>query len=115
MYGALSADGKHQFRQDDKFDKVFHCIYGKSRKEIFRIFRQSNSNQVKGGGGVLLTEYRKDKYRVFSVGSVLLDSVKKCWRQFKGNTLSNYYSSFSQVKQTISNYYSTRRFELDVK
>jgi hypothetical protein len=49
------------------------------------------------------------------VGSAFLNAVEECWRQGKGNILSNYYSSFSQVKQAISNYYRKRRFNLDIK
>jgi hypothetical protein len=53
----------------------------------------------------------------FPAGSAFLNAVEECWRQGKGkgNILSNYYSSFSQVKQAISNYYRKRRFNLDIK
>jgi hypothetical protein len=55
------------------------------------------------------------KVEYFPAGSAFLNAVEECWRQGKGNILSNYYSSFSQVKQAISNYYRKRRFNLDIK
>ncbi len=55
------------------------------------------------------------KVEYFPVGSAFLNAVEECWRQGKYNILSHYYSSFSQVKQAISNYYRKRRFNLDIK
>lgn len=47
------------------------------------------------------------------MGSSFLNAIEECWRQGKYNILSNYYSSFSLVKQAISDYYRKRRFNLD--
>ncbi|CAN5648181.1 hypothetical protein BH23THE1_BH23THE1_28100 [soil metagenome] len=55
------------------------------------------------------------KVGYFPVGSAYLTAVKERWRQGKYNILSNYYSSFSQVKQAISNFYRKRRFKLGIK
>jgi transposase len=51
----------------------------------------------------------------FPVGSPEFNAVEECWRQGKYNILSNYYSSFSQLKQIISRYHRTIRLKLDVK
>lgn len=55
------------------------------------------------------------KVEYFPVDSAFLNAVEECWRQGKGNILSNCYSNFSQIKQAISNYYRKRRFNLDIK
>jgi hypothetical protein len=46
----------------------------------------------------------KIKVEYFPVGSAFLNAVEECWGQSKCNIISNYYSSFSQVKQAISNF-----------
>lgn len=51
----------------------------------------------------------------FPVGSPEFNAVEECWRQGKDNILSNYHSGFSYLKQAISQYYRTRRFNLDIK
>ncbi len=43
------------------------------------------------------------------------NSFEECWRHGKQDILSNYSSSFSQLKQVISTYYRTMRFNLDIK
>ena len=55
------------------------------------------------------------KIEFFPVGSPEFNAVEECWRQGKYNVLSNYYSSFSQLKQAISQYYRIRKFNLDIK
>ena len=59
----------------------------------------------------------EDSMRVeyFPVGSPEFNAVEECWRQGKYNILSNYYSSFSHLRQVISQYYRTTRFNLDIK
>ena len=47
----------------------------------------------------------------FPVGSPEFNAVEECWRQGKYNVLSNYYSSFSHLKQVISQYYRTRTIQ----
>ena len=119
MYGALSEDGKHLFRQDDKFDTKSFIAYMEKVENKFIEFIEffDRATQIRSE---MVEEYFQQNLEKINIeyflrvqcSSILL---KKCWRQCKGNTPSNYYSSFSQVKQAISNYYSTRRFELDVK
>ncbi|MDN5868414.1 MAG: transposase, partial [Candidatus Nitrosocosmicus sp.] len=55
------------------------------------------------------------KVEYFPVGSSFLNAIEECWRQGKGNILSNYYSDFTNIKQAISSYYRKRRFNLDIK
>ena len=50
----------------------------------------------------------------FPVGSPEFNAVEECWRQAKYNILSNYCSSLNYLKQIISQYYRTMRFDLDI-
>ena len=119
VYGVLSLDGKQLFRQDDKFDSQSFLSYlGQVKKKFnkFVIFldraTQHKSKMVKE---YFQRNNKTIKVEYFPVGSSFLNAVEECWRQGKCNILSNYYSSFSQVKQAISGYYRKRRFNLDIK
>jgi hypothetical protein len=48
------------------------------------------------------------------VGSPEFDAVEECWRQGKYHILSTYYPLFDFLKDTISYYYRTTRFNLDI-
>ena len=48
-------------------------------------------------------------------GSPEFNAVEECWRQGKHDLLvSKYYPRFTDLKSSISKYYRTRRFNLDV-
>jgi transposase len=48
-------------------------------------------------------------------GSPQFNAVEECWRQGKYDLLvSRYYPSFTDLKSTVSRYYRTRRFNLDI-
>ena len=49
-------------------------------------------------------------------GSPELSAVEQCWRQGKDDLLvSKYYPRFTNLKtSTITNYYRTKRFKLDI-
>ncbi|MGZ5551710.1 MAG: transposase [Nitrososphaeraceae archaeon] len=58
----------------------------------------------------------KDTIRLeyFPVGSPEFNAVEECWRQGKYHILSTYYPLFHFLKNTISYYYRTTRFNLDI-
>jgi DDE superfamily endonuclease len=119
VYGALSLDGKQIFRQDIKFDSPSFIAYLEVVKKKFKKFvifldraAQHRSKMVEE---YLHQNMETIRVKYFPVGSSFLNAVEECWRQGKGNILSNYYSSFTQVKQAISNYYRKRRFNLDIQ
>jgi hypothetical protein len=119
----LSLDGSKQlFRQDDKFDSQSYIKYLRQVKEKFKKFVIFLDRAAQHRSKMVVKEYfhqnmKTMKVEYFPAGSAFLNAVEECWRQGKGkgNILSNYYSSFSQVKQAISNYYRKRRFNLDFK
>ena len=55
------------------------------------------------------------KLEYLPVGSPEFNATEECWkRQGKYNILSCYYPTFDSLKDAISNYYRTRRFNLDI-
>jgi hypothetical protein len=119
IFGILSLNGKQLFRQYERFDSQSFIAYLEDVKKKFKKFiifadraTQHRSQVVK--------EYLQrnlDTIRIeyFPVGLPLLNAVEECWRQGKCNILPRYYSGFSHLTQTISNFYRTRRFNLDIK
>ncbi len=48
------------------------------------------------------------------VGSPGFNAVEECWRQGKYHILSAYYPLFDVLKSTVTCYYRTTRFNLDI-
>ena len=119
VYGVLSLDGKQLFRQDDKFDSQSFLSYLDQVKKKFNKFVIFIDRATQHKSKLVKDHFQRNsktiKVEYFPVGSSFLNTVEECWRQGKGNILSNYYSSFSQVKQAISGYYRKGRFNLDIK
>jgi hypothetical protein len=117
VYGVLSLEGKQLFRQQkDKFDgHTFIGYLDQVRKKFIIFLDRATQHRSKKVEEYLQQNIETIKVEYFPVGSAFLNAVEECWRRGKCNILSNYYSSFSQVKQAISNYYRKRRFNLDIK
>ena len=71
------------------------------RSKIVKEYLQRNKD-------TMIVEY-------FPVGSPEFNAVEECWRQGKYNILSDYNPNFQSLKHVISQYYRTRRFNLDIK
>jgi transposase len=119
VFGTLTIDGKQLFRQYNVFNQDTFLDYLKQiRKMLGRVIlftdraRQHRSKKVQK-----YLEDNKDSLRIIhlSKGSPQFNAVEECWRQGKYNLLvSKYYSRFTDLKSTISKYYRTRRFNLDI-
>ena len=119
VFGVLSLDGKQLFRQYERFDSHSFIAYLEEARKKFKKFimivdraTQHRSRMVKE---YLQRNLETIRIEYFPVGLPLLNAVEECWRQGKCNILPGYYSGFSHLKQTISNFYRTRRFNLDIK
>lgn len=119
VFGILSLDGKQLFRQYERFDSQSFIAYLEEVRKKFKKFimivdraTQHRSRMVKE---YLQRNLETIRMEYFPVGLPLLNAVEECWRQGKCNILSRYCSGFSRLKQTISNFYRTRRFNLDIK
>ena len=119
LFGALSVDGKQLFRQHNQFDSHSFIRYLDEVREKFKKFviflDRATPHRSK-----IVQEYlqrNKESMRVeyFPGGSPEFNAVEECWRQGKYNILSSYYPSFSHLKQVISQYFRTTRFNLDIK
>ena len=120
VFGVLSLNGKQLFRQYERFDshQSFIAYLEEARKKFKKFIMivdratQHRSRMVKE---YLQRNLETIRIEYFPVGLPLLNAVEECWRQGKCNILPRYYSGFSHLKQTISNFYRTRRFNLDIK
>ena len=120
VFGSLSLDGKQLFKQYDEFNSKTFVDYLKHIQKRFRKivvfvdraaphyskitrkFLDANKNIIR------LEEH-------FPVGFPEFNAVEECWRQEgKYHILSTYYPLFDFLKDTISYYYRTTKFKLDI-
>ena len=120
VFGTLTMEGKQLFRQYDVFNQYTFLDYLKQvRRRLGKVImladraRQHRSKKVLG-----YLEDNKDAVRIVHLpkGSPEFNAVEGCcWRQGKHDLqVSKYYPKFTDLKSTISRYYRTRRFNLDV-
>ena len=119
VFGTLTMEGKQLFRQYDVFNQHSFLDYLKQvRKGLGKVImfadraRQHRSKKV-----LEYLEENKDAVRTVYLpkGSPEFNAVEECWRQGKCDLLvSKYYSRFTDLKSTISKYYRTVRFNLDI-
>jgi transposase len=118
VFGSLSLEGKQLFKQYDKFNsstfvdylKQVHTRFGKIVIFIDRATPHCSKTTRK-----FLAE-NKDTVRLeyFPVGSPEFNAVEECWIQGKYHILSTYYPLFDALKYTISYYYRTTKFNVDI-
>lgn len=120
VFGALCIDGRQFFRQYDSFNQYTFLEYlirlqksfGKLILFIDRARQHHHSKIVRG-----YIEERKNVLKViyFPKGSSEFNAVEECWRQGKYDLLvSKYYPRFTDLKKSITEYYRTKRFNLDI-
>jgi transposase len=112
-------EGKQLFRQYDIFNQNTFLDYlkeiKKSLRKVILVTDRAQQHLSKK-----LQEYLKennDSIRIICLqkGSPEFNAVEECWRQGKHDLLvSKYYPRFTNLKSSISKYYRTRRFNLDV-
>ena len=118
VFGCLSLDGKQLFKQYDKFNSITFIDYLKQIQKRFGkiiIFADRARPHCSKITRKFLAE-NKDTVRIeyFPVGSPEFNAVEECWRQGKYHILSAYYPLFDVLKSTISDYYRTTKFNLDI-
>ena len=118
VYGCLSLDGKQLFKQYDEFNSITFVDYLKHVQKRFGkciVFVDRATPHCSKITRKYL-DVNKDTMRVeyFPVGSPEFNGVEECWRQGKYHILSTYYPLFDFLKDTISYYYRTTRFNLDI-
>jgi DDE superfamily endonuclease len=121
VFGSLSIDGNKQlFLQYDKFNSSTFIDYLKQIKKRFVgkciIFVDRATPHCSKITKRFLAK-NKDTIRLgyLPVGSPEFNAVvEECWRQGKYSILSCYYHTFDFLKDEISRYYRTRKFNLDI-
>ena len=118
VFGCLSLEGKQLFKQYDKFNSITFIDYLKQIQKRFGkiiIFADRARPHCSKITRKFLAE-NKDTVRIeyFPVGAPEFNAVEECWRQGKYHILSAYYPLFDVLKSTISDYYRTTKFNLDI-
>ena len=120
VFGTLTMKGKQLFRQYDLFNQDTFLDYLKQvRKRLGKVIMLADRARQHRSKKVLeYLEDDKDAIRMVYLpkGSPEFNAVEECcWRQGKYDLLvSKYHPKFTDLKSTISRYYRTRRFNLDV-
>ena len=118
VFGTLTMEGKQLFRQYDVFNQDTFLDYLKQvRKGLGKVIMLADRARQHGSKKVQEYLENKDAVRIVCLpkGSPEFNVVEECWRQGKHDLLvSKYYPKFTDLKSTISRYYRTRRFNLDV-
>jgi len=118
VFGCLSLEGKQLFKQYDEFNSKTFVDYLKQIQKRFGkyiVFADRARPHCSKITRKFIAE-NKDTIRLeyFPVGSPEFNAVEECWRQGKYHILSTYYPLFDVLKNTISCYYRTTRFNLDI-
>ncbi len=120
IFGVLSNDGKQLFRQQyegfnsHSFIRYLEEVRKKFKKFVIFIDR-ATPHRSKVVQEYLSSNRDNIKVEYFPVGSPEFNAVEECWKQGKYSVLSNYYPNFQSLRHMISQYYRTRRFNLDIK
>ena len=118
VFGCLSLDGKQLFKQYDEFKSVTFVDYLKQIQKRFGkciVFVDRATPHCSKITAKYLAENKNTiRLEYFPVGSPEFNAVEECWRQGKYQILSTYYPLFDFLKDTISQYYRTTRFKLDI-
>ena len=119
VFGTLTMKGKQLFRQYDLFDQDTFLDYLKQvRKRLGKVIMftdRARQHRLKK-----ILEYLKENRDAIRIvylpkGSPEFNAVEECWRQGRHDLLvSKHLPKFTDLKSTISRYYRTRRFNLDV-
>jgi transposase len=118
VFGCLSKDGKQLFKQyvefnSDTFVDYLKQIQKKFGKCIIFVDR-ATPHCSKTTRNFLAVNKDTVRLEYFPIGSPEFNAVEECWRQGKYHIFSIYYSLFDILKNTISCYYRTTRFNLDI-
>ena len=119
VFGVISSDGKQLFRQYERFDSQTFIRYLRQVKKKFKKFVIFADRATQHRSRVVQEYLHRNedgmKIEYFPVGSPKFNAVEECWRQGKHKVLSNYYPNFQSLRHMISQYYRTKRFNLDIK
>jgi transposase len=119
VFGTLTSECKQLFRQYNVFNQDTFLDYLKLiKKRLGRVILFTDRAVQHRSKKVLeYLQENRDSLRIIYLpkGSPQFNAVEECWRQGKYDLLvSKYYPKFTDLKSSISKYYRTRRFNLDI-
>jgi transposase len=121
VFGVLSIDGRQLFRRYDTFDRYTFLDYLKKLQNKFhKVILFLDRAAAQHYRSIIVRKHfeeNKDILRVewFPKGSPEFNAVEECWKQGKDDLLvSRYYPKFHNLKKSITKYYRTKRFSLDI-
>ena len=117
-YGSITRDGRQFFRTYEKFDGPTFVQY---LKDLHRHFGKVavTADRAPQHRSKLVREFLRNNKDVKMIylpkGSPYLNAMEECWHQGKRVLLvSEYYKTFQDMRQAVSLYYRTVRFNLDL-
>ncbi|GIU71234.1 MAG: hypothetical protein KatS3mg003_0736 [Candidatus Nitrosocaldaceae archaeon] len=119
VFGSLSIDNKQLFRQYDRFNTNTFLKYLKELHKKFHkmILFMDNAKQHKAKKVIEYLDKNKDTITViwFPTASPEFNAVEECWRQGEKDLFHcKFYNKFIDMKRSISEYYRTKRFKLNI-
>ena len=121
MFGAMSSDGKQLFRQYDRFNehtfyiflKQIHSKFPKCYLFLDRAPQHYKSNKVRQ----YFEQHKDDLVPVWlPTASPEFMVLEECWNVSKNELLVlTYYHSFTNFRKKISEYFRTKRFNLNMR
>ena len=118
-YGALADDGLQLFRMYEKFDAITFVEYLEEMRLKWGKVLAITDNAKQHSASVVqeyLSKHGKDVVlHYLPPGSPHLSAIEECWRQAKYATVhSEYYETEDEMWDTVSEYFRTTRFGLDI-
>jgi transposase len=121
VFGTITLDGQQLFRQYKTFDQYSFISYlGELKRKFHKMIlfldrapQHYRSKRVRAylernNDDVMTVEY-------LPKGSPEFSAVEECWKQGKDDLLvSRYYPRFTNLKAAITDYYRTKRFNLNI-
>jgi transposase len=120
VFGTITLDGRQLFRQYKTFDEYSFISYlgelkRKFHKMILFLDRAPQHYRSKRVRAYLERNSDVMKVEYLPKGSPEFSAVEECWKQGKDDLLvSRYYPRFTNLKAAISDYYRTKRFNLNI-
>lgn len=121
MFGAISKNRKQLFRQYDRFNehtfykflKQIHCKFPKCYLFLDRAPQHYKSNKVRQ----YFEQHKNDLVPVWlPTASPEFMVLEECWNVSKNELLVlEYYHSFTNFRKKISEYFRTKRFNLNMR
>ena len=122
LYGALTIDGKQHFRQygewtGETFLAYLKTVHRRFRKLYLFMDQARQHAKTKKVQSYLKANRKTIRVRWFPTGCPEFDAVEECWREGEKDlsTKPQFPLSLQELKATLTEYYRTRRFHLDMR